>query len=362
MDIKTFLKRQYDLGTFRNLAGNPLSQFGTPAMPLLGATLLPERNVGSRIVQNSGIRFRTVIAGHGNRHSPTVIRGETALASELLVRLGDQDTGSELTAEDYEAFQETLNAAGEIEAVARLLNWTEVTLNRPLMQLNEKMRWQAILDGQIADTGPNNVPILIDYLKPSGHRPNAGGTWSSDAYDPWADLQAGAAKLASAGFPNVSRIISRTGPKQKFLGNAKVKERLGAGTVFGANPYMRRLTQEELNRGLADDRLPAWETYDSFYFKADGTSAYYVPDTVAVMVANTGQNVNVEAGSEIILLNDTLGYHAVGPASGQSGPGRVIKVRLEEDEKPVGLRGSAWQCSLPIVEQATAIYVIKSIS
>jgi hypothetical protein len=80
-----------------------------------------------------------------------------------------------------------------------------------------------------------------------------------------------------------------------------------------------------------------------------------------VMIATTGRDESLDLGDTQQLLTDTLGYTAVGRATGQGSPGRVVRMEAFEN-KPPRIEGEAWQTSLPVVTEPEAIVVIGSIS
>jgi hypothetical protein len=81
-----------------------------------------------------------------------------------------------------------------------MIDWAEVTLNRPLLEVIEKQRWQAIIDASVVRIGDNGYGETVTYPNPTGHRVAAGGTWSDNAYDPYADIMALAEVLAVKGY------------------------------------------------------------------------------------------------------------------------------------------------------------------
>src|SRR5690349_8338947 len=146
MDLLTLVRTMQQDGTVETIARNPLAQFGPPARQYLGATLLPERLVPLNAYRERAIRYRTVIANNGTRYSPAQLKDDNSIVGSMLVELAETDIARQFTAEDYDAFLTLLMANSTMEAVAQLTRWLDVTVNRALLDLNEKQRWQAIVD------------------------------------------------------------------------------------------------------------------------------------------------------------------------------------------------------------------------
>lgn len=368
MDVKTLIERMLAAQNFARVINNPMAQFGTVQRPLLGASILPERNVPQNEFVEQAIRYRTMVANDGTRYSP-VQKKRGMLTGQMIVMLGHSDIGSEFTASDYDAFIELIQRANPsggdaatMDAIARLTAWADVTLRRPLDVKNEVQRWQAIVDASVVRKGDGGFRETVAFSNPSGHRVNAAGVWSSDAYDPYDDILAGVAKLESKGY-QVGRIITSHTVVGHLLGNAKMQARVGkiqvaAGAVVGS---VGRLSLAGLQGILSDDGIPPIEKYDEQYQTQTG-SYRYLTENCMVILARTGRDATMTSpDGNPLVLQDTLGYVGIGRAAGQSSPGRAIVVTPFEN-KPPRIEGEAWQTSFPVILDPEAIYVIKSIS
>ena len=360
-ELFTLIKNAMEDGTFATIAKNRAAQFGTPARNYLGATLLPERTVMKNMYREQGIRYRTIIANDGTRYSPAQ-KKKGELFGSMLVELGNSDIAREITAEEYDALIDYLNRNASMEAMAQVIDWVDVVLNRALLEKNEKQRWEAIVSASIVRQGDNGYTETVSYPNPSGHRVNAGGTWSSDAYDPFTDILAQADLMESKGF-SVNRIIASRNVISILSGNDKVKARTGVATISSSGQIQAtagRASLDALNMALERDGLPAIERYDLQYRTQTGTGRF-LASNVFVMIATTGRDETIDLGDSEELLTDTLGYLAVGRAAGQSAPGRVVRMEAF-DNKPPRVEGEAWQTSLPVITEPEAISVIGSIS
>ena len=360
-DLKTLLRNASEDGTFATIARNRAAQFGVASRRYLGATLLPEREVPKNIFRELGIKYRTIIANDGTRFSP-VQKKSGELIGSMLVELGNSDIGREITSEEYDALLEFLNTNQDMEAVAQVIDWVDVVLNRALLEKNEKQRWEAIVSASVVRQGDNGYVETVSYPNPAGHRANAGGTWSSDAYDPFDDILAKADLLEGKGF-TVNRIIASRNVISIMSGNDKVKARTGVATISAGGQIQAtagRASIDAINLALEKDGLPPIEKYDLQYRTQTGTGRF-LPSNVFVMIGTTGRDEAIDLGDNEELLTDTLGYVAIGRAAGQATPGRVVRMEAF-DNKPPRIEGEAWQTSLPVVTEPEAVGVIGAIS
>lgn len=364
MDIRGFIESLVQTNQVLELANDPMNQFGPPAEPFLGATLMPERQVPENAYREEDIRYRTVIANDGTRYSP-VQKKRGMLLGYMDVRLSNQDIGSDFTGSDYDAFLRILARSGggnpEMTALMQFLGWTDLTLIRPLQQKIEKMRFECLVDAQVPLTGDDNYYELVQYPDPTGHRVSVGGDWSDDTYDPYLDITKGVDFLASKGY-TASRIITSTPVMATLANNDKIKTRVGritvaAGSVVG---LPGRASREEMNGMFAEDGIPAPEIYDRQYRTQTG-SGYYLKRDVMMIVATTGRDETVDLGdAQPLVVQNTIGYVGVGRPTGASGPGRRVQLTPFEN-KPPRVEGEAWQTTLPVPRDPEAVYVIKNI-
>lgn len=377
MDLKGLVEYMVQTGAFTNVVSNPLAQFGQrPAAPFLFADLLPEKPVPVNDYTEEGIRYRTVVANAGTRYSPAQKKKGTIVGA-MRVSLGYSDIAAELDGAEYDALiraiEQFTGTAGVLggdvgrpafAATLQILDWVETQLHQPLLVHNEKNRADALVLAQVTLTGDNGFREVVNYPNPSGARVNAGGTWSNDSYDPWADIIARQTYLANKGY-KIGRIITRTPVMSILRNNAKVKLRAGMlnitdGVIAGVPGAV---TVARLNELAQADGLPPFEVYDRVYYTQSSYGNILQSDAM-VFVSTTGRDMRVDRGDlEPVVVGDTLGYTAVGRAAGQAGPGRVIPApRVITDSKPPRVEGEGWQASCPVVTDPEAVSVITSIA
>ena len=361
-DIAGLVNQLMTDGTVPTLALNPQAQFGIAPRRYLGAELLPERTVDENAYREESIIYRTVIANDGTRYSPTQKKG-AALIGSFLVELGNSDIATEFTSRDYDALLKMLQTRPTMDAAATLLNWLDRTVNLALIEKNEKQRWEAIVNASVVRSGDNGYSEPVPYSNPANHRAAAGGTWSNDSYDPFADILAMADLLESKGY-TVGRIITSRTVLSILAGNDKVKARTGVATINASGQISAtagRATRDAMNLALERDGLPPIETYDLQYRTQTGTG-YFLSRSAFVLVATTGQDESIDLGdTNSLMVENTLGYTAIGRATGQAAPGRVLRMEAKQD-KPPRIEAEGWMTSLPVVTNPEAVAVITSIS
>ena len=366
MDIAGAVEQLNRDGTFRQIVNNPMAQFGPTGRNYLGATLLPEVTVNELAYTEQAMRMRSIIANAADRYSPVQYKGGV-LTGSMDVRLGDGDIGSMLTGRDYDALIEILERAGQgpvpDDALRRMINWADLTLNVPLLELNEKLRWDAIVDAQVTLTGDNGFSEVVAYVNPSGHRAAAGGAWSNNAYDPYPDIIAMVELLHGKGYV-VNRVITGRSVVSKLTNNTNMKQRVGrvvvqpGGTIVG---MPGRASIDEINGIFNSDGIPAIEEYNLQYRTSTGTG-YFLKRDVMVFICSTGREETLDFGDQQqLVLRDTLGYMAIGRPVGQTTPGRRTVITTKET-KPPCVDGQAWETMLPVITENEAIAVITGIT
>lgn len=360
-DLATLLAEMQAEGHFVDITQNPLAQFGEAARRYLGAEILPEREVPENAYREERIRYRTNISNAGTRYSPVQMKGNE-LFGEFLVELAESDIGGELTARDYDTLVRLLSSSSDMQAIGRLLNWSDVVLNRSMVEYNERQRWQAIVAAIVQLRGDEGFTEDVLYSNPAGHRTNAGGAWSSDVYDPFDDIMDKAELLASKGF-TVSRIFAGLPVITLMANNRLVQTRVGLPVINATGNIVvaaQRANLASVNAALSANSLPPIEQYDLQYRTQTGTG-FFLPRNVFVMVCTTGQDANIDLGDNERILENVLGYQAIGRPAGQSSPGRVLLVEHFAN-KPPRISGEGWQTSLSVITEPEAIGVIGAIA
>lgn len=361
MDLSTLLAQIEASRDFYTLANTPAIQFGTPSRPLLGPTLLPERGVDANEFTEEAIRYKTIIANDGTRYSPAQKRPSGVIFGSFRITLGHQDVASEFTAKDYDALLKYLQRNASMDAITALMRWVDNALVMPLVHLMEKHRWDAIIGAQVIRQGDNGYTETVLYPNPAGARSAAGGAWSSDAYDPYLDITAKVDYLYDKGY-TASRIVTSRKVATMMTRNDKIAVRVGGARVLGdGTSIVGRPTLADVNSAFAADGLPPIEIYDATYNDLAGTYRFF-PDNAMVVVATTGNDETVALpNGEPRIVENTLGYSALGVPAGQATSGRTVRTEAFTN-KPPRIEGEAWQASIPVILEPEAITVITGIA
>lgn len=361
MNINQLVYDATTRGDFATIAANPLAQFGTPGRQYLGASLFPEQTVRKNAFTERGIRFRTLIANSGARHAPSQ-RKDGALVGSMDVRTGNSDIKSVLDSEEYDALVDLLNLNGDMNALASVTNWVDTTVNLALVELIEAQRWQAIVNAKVVRKGDNGYTEDVNYPTFSGLRATVAGTWSDNTYDPMTDIMTIVRNMRARG-RKITRVIMAESDREILMSNAKVQARLGYAVISAGGQIQGQagfVTPETLDRYFISQSLPAIETYDLQYHTGTG-AGYFLPRGSMVFVSTTGRDVQIDLGNaEFEPLYNTLGYVALGRAVGQPAPGRIIRVKYEDD-KPPRLVAEGWQESMVVMTEPDAIAVLNGI-
>lgn len=365
-DLSTLIRDLIADGSLDFVRTNPLAQFGPPNRPYLGATILPERIVPNNEYREMGIQYRTVIANDGERYSPAQIKASGQIVGEFLVELGNSDLALEMTPADYDAlilYAQSLGQQGfpaMSQAAQSILRLADRAV-AGLAMLTEKQRWQAIVGASVTREGDNGFAGTITYPNPAGHRAAAGGTWSSDSYDPYGDLVTMQELFADKGY-SVSRMITSTKVAGILTRNAKMAARFAPVRVLSGSDYFNTLTLAGVNAGLQANGLPAIEVNDALW-RDQVTSGRMLADTVFVMVAQTDDEAPEIADGDDFMpdLGNTVGYTAIGRPSGQAASGRALEL-IAGEGKGATIRAEAWQTSMPVITHPEGIAVVTGIS
>ncbi|WP_034335101.1 major capsid protein [Deinococcus misasensis] len=351
-------------GFLGEIANNARAQFGVQGRQYLGATLLPERLVPENMYTETDISYRTMLANAGTRYSPAVKKG-SAMVGDMKVELGNIDVASEFTAEVYDALQKILGRNEEMEALASVTGWLDNQINLALRELMEKHRWEALADAQVLRKGANGYEELVTYSNPAGHRVtiDSGSMaspegWYDPDHNPLEDIDAQVSLLSSKGF-TADRIITSRSRAMLAARHPKTRAAMGRFTIDNTGNLQSQgafASITSLSAFLVAEGLPPIQTYDLMARTENGTIRF-LDETKVIIASATGRDQTIDLGDEAMLLQNTLGYTAVGRAAGQATPGIVIRMEHFEN-KPPRIEGEGWATTLPVVQEPEAIAVL----
>lgn len=358
-------------GQFSDLASSAVSQFGTPSAPLLGASILPERQETENSFKDDGMLIDGEIAQSGADYSPAQLnRGFSDFS--LQYSLGKIDAASQLEGRDIEKIIQYLTkmrpaSASPIMSSAEVVTtWFDRSVMGSLAKLIEHQRWQAIIDGIVKRRGANGYSEDVQYPMGPGHITTlaASGTLAAPAgwydrnpataADALEDILSAKQRLTDKGF-TLNRIISKLALKTVFMRNGKVRQ---SALPQGAT---RSTSQSDIDAMLASYGLPEWETYDlGFKYRTPGnasqfTNVAYLDRTAydpIILLASTDLEAQIELGRDngFLSLPNTLGWYALGRPEGQTEYGKVAKVNAYDEKYPPSIYAEVVAKGLPIID------------
>lgn len=368
MELNALLDQLQSDGTLHRIATNVTSQFGTVRRSYVGATILPERLVTVNQYRETKISYRSVIANNGSRYSPAQ-KKNGKLVGHFDVILADSDIADDFTGADYDVLIQMLtpvvgplNASmPAMDASDQIQRWIDAAISVPLIELNEKQRWEAMVNKSVQLHGDNGYEETIQYPAYADLSINA-ADWTDPTVDPLDDIFKIVTAMSSRG-TSVSRIIMGLPAIILMMGNAKMKARTGNvvvvnGTLTGVNGLV---DVSSLNTQLGRFGLPAIEQYDLQYRTQTG-AGFFLPRDAMVFVGASDSEERIDLGDgQYETIEGTLGYQAVGRGVGRSAPGRFVLVETKND-KPPRIEAQGWQTSLPVITEPELIGVVKAIN
>lgn len=366
--ISALIKDLEDKSAFKISANDPTLQFENGGQNLLFATVLPERTVTENIFRQWDIQYKTMIANDATRYSPPQIKNSMLLGS-VQVELAEQDAAGAMDMQYYEHFLKTLDRGNSMEAAFQLLRFFENTVARPLAILRERHRVDAICKGFIERRGANNFYEMVHFPKPAGHRvtvPSGTSAVKAGWYDPNHDivgtLKAMKKMLLKKGY-RITRIITTEEIIAECLIPNKAIRAYGLMTVTapGGNQGFELQTTPEaqaLSSAFRAIGIPVPVTYDAGYSDQLGYHVFMKEKFVILCQTGRTQTVRLDDSEDPLLsLPNTLGYTAIGVATGQLTPG--VQYRIEANQgKDANIYAEGWMTSFPIIQDPESYAVI----
>lgn len=370
MEISQLLDQMQADGTLFRVANNPLVQFGTDTRAYLGATILPERTVRTNAYRESKIGFRTLVANHGSRYSPAQ-RKNGKFIGHFDVVLSDSDIADEFTGEEYDTLLDLITPiVGPIDgqsvpgmaAIAQVARWIDKGINLPLVEVNEVMRWQALVDKKVTLRGDNGYKEDINYPSYPDLTINA-SNWADPNVDPMDDFQKIATAFGARGV-TLARVIMGLPAITLLMNNAKIRARIGPVVIANGGNLVQEnglVDASQLNALFTRNNLPVPEQYNLQYRTQVGSNFFLRRDAVVVIgTSDSEERIDLGEG-QFEIVPGTLGYLAVGRGVGRPAPGRYIRSEAF-DNKPPRITAEGWQTSLPVITEPDLVAVLKGLN
>lgn len=369
--------------------------FGTDADPYRLAELLPEVLKPKNQYTQGAIEFISPLASAGSSYSPTEINKGGQRVGFFDVKFGFTNQKNVLDAATYETIADIMELSDDssnrkpetLEAAAeQVIDWTYQQVTKPMLDLNELYRSQAICDARVNRVGANGYNEIVIY--PDGEEQRAdipGGSedapagWNTPdgSYDPLQDIIA-VMQLARRKGLEIVGMYSDSDAKLKYMMNkAIIAHFMGISLAPGSDGQIQ---VNELPNIIDEDaidalhrryRLPPWTTYDKTYNelqddnlfeqvrfmeRTDENGATYHP---IIFVCRTNRNLIIELPDPIgaINLTNTLGYYGIGRCVGHPRPGRHLNQLLEDALHPPSFTAELIQEGLPVLQAPERFFV-----
>jgi|GEM_PF-7070243 len=365
-NLGTLIEKLEDDREFITTLRHPLAQFGSSNRQLLGATLLPDRN--RELYENSfddeDFEIRAIAGRDTTRYSP--VDNQTKIKHRRVhIELGEMDSGSSLHASHIDALNRTLARQGQEAGTDMLVSMVDDLANGGLNDKKEIQRWEALVFAKIRIQLRDKQAQDIQLLDPTGHRFDAGGLWSDNAYNPFLDLFEMYRRAEEAGHP-LRAAYCRGRIWALLQRNATVASKLGVLQVNNASQLQSRESinsRSQIQLYLQSEGYPPLTVYNLDYHTPTGTG-YFLRDDVIVGVGSTPKQyelTNLPEGSEDRILYNRLGFFEIGTCAGQDSVGPVVDVSYHK-KKPVGIEVEAYLTGVTNVQEDEAVFVIKNIN
>ena len=321
----------------------------------VGARYLPLVN-RENAFDEDGIYFRSIIAYDATRYAPVVPRG--GMESEpVSVRLRTNDTGAQLTGRDYDVIVQ-LSRLNRIDGVERILqDFLQTQIVKPLNDIIEKQRWQAIADGLVKRRGDSGYYEDVAYANPAGHRVTVGsGTNAVPAgwYDPNYSILNDIFSMADT-MGTVTDIVTSRRIVSLISMNKEVKA-YGGLSIVNAQGVQQTLAgralTEQINNIMQANSLPPITVHEAKYEQLDGTQVRYLRDTAFVMLNTSSLDSTVVSDRPELITPTTLGFVGNGIATSQTTNGKAVYLRVNGNRKSPNVEAEGTQVTLPLLRNA----------
>jgi hypothetical protein len=237
-------------------------------------------------------------------------------------------------------------------------NWLNQMVVMALVQLQERHRWQCLLDRVVRLRGDNGLREDVAYTDVPGHRVTAATDWTLDTEDPWIEIFDHVNFLRAKGLI-VTDITTSTAVMETLRMNPATAKRAGRVILFNqtsGESYANTVDMDDVQGIFAANQLPVPQVHDAHYFDADGTTRRFFDEGSMHFRCRTGNDRDVflpDDPTQRRMLEDTLGYYAIGRPANRSTSGRAVDFTFTTG-KSASIAAEAWQTGLPVLENAEA--------
>lgn len=364
--VNDLIDKALEKERFKALFRNRLSQFvdSRRNTVMLGALLLPLMDKMENRYEEYDIQFETIIADDSNRYDPAV-KKERAKSRSLSVSMGHFSIGVHIDAQKMEKVQELLDTVGEQNAENYLLELFDKLVRLAIDQIREKHRWESIIEAKQYLVSADDRKFTLSLENPADHRIPAKGSWSDPTYNPIVDDIVPAIDFLEEKGYRVRMMVSRKKPLRLLQKNEQIMKATKSDVNQPDGGLVRNpVLLQYMRDNVQQTDLPGITTYDNFYKTQAKTNnlKYYIPDNALAIICETGRDYTVAAEEgEDLLIQDTIGYFAVGKVMNEQQPGDFIQVS-RADKKPDYIEAEAFSAGASVIQDSEAILIINGIS
>lgn len=363
-DIQSLLQMLLRNRTIDQLMGNLLAQWGPKNRRMLSAEFLPPRPVALNQDTIEKVRYRTVAAVDGDRHSPAQLVDGGEVYGKLHYRLGDSDLLRIINGRDYDAVVMYLKQNMGLVAAGRVIGLLDTMILQALVEHDELANWEALTAGTSTRRGDNAyleyeaLPDLTTYCVESA------ADWTSDDSDPWVtDIIPRVQLLVDRGFdPGGIRCVTTYRVLTQLANHPATLRRIvraPLATGQSVQEAVGSIGAEDV-KGILKAKLgiKSVESHDLRIMTRTGEKRAY-PESTMTFIASTGQSEEVmwnqDDPADVRLVEDVVGYTAIGTVNGQGAPGRKAWTRSFTDQKDPRIEFEGAQTTGPIILEPQAI-------
>lgn len=370
-DIRALLDYLEKQGMFSNLTNNLLTQWGPKGKPMLSTQFLPPRIVQRNQDTLDRVHFRTVAAVDGTRYSPAQLVDGGELFGSINYRLGHSDLARQITGPDYDGILNYLGRNMGMAAAGRILGIFGTMIVQAMVDHDEIANWQAIVNNKIERRGDNAYYEYEQGPDLTLYRVAASGDWQDPTFDPWAsDIMPRIRLLTSAGYSRGGiRPVTSDAVMQILADNPATIRRSYAGPAPFPGQTIEEAqgpaTESDVDRVFRKLKVQAPLINDQRIMTKTGDLRTY-PEDHMTFIASTGRDEsviwNTDDPTKVRIVNDTLGFNAIGVPNGQTSAGRKSAVRVFTNQKDARIEMEGWQATGPVIMEPTAITDISGIN
>lgn len=371
MEIGALLDYLKRTRAINQLVASPITQWGPSNRRMLSPNFLPPRTVQDNYGTEERVRFRTVAAVDGDRYSPAQMVDSGELFGRLHWRLGHSDLTRQIAGSDYDGIVNYLNQNLTMDAAARVVGLTDTLLLQGMVEHDELMNWDAIVLNSQTRRGSNGYLEYEEGPSLDGHRVSASVDWTDSTTDPWtSDIIPRVMLLQDLGYsPAGIRVVTTYKVLQTLADHPATMRRIISNPLYAGQSIQEAIgilgQSDVVSVMIRKLGIKSVDTHDLRIQTKTGEKRAY-PEGHMTFIASTGISeevrYNVDDPSQVMLIENTLGFTGIGRPNGVTNPGRQVALRSFSNQKDSRIELEGWQTTGPVILEPQAITDIGDIT